>query len=877
MQHLINSDWNVISSALNKRSGADISSSPATGDGWLKVDIPCTALGALVRYGIYPDPRKGLNLFAIPDASISFNRQHGLRDRSYLPGGRPPWMDPYWFVNTFELAALEPDQRALLGFNCINYRAEVWLNGKQIAGPDTMCGMFQRFTFDVTHAVRRGENTLAVAVHCVDHPGLPNVTLEPFGEHRSFYWQDILNDVTEVMTVGYDCFPHVPDRNMGILQDVTVTVTGPVRIAHPFVRSRLPEGANGPAHLSVSTELINQTDNAVNGNLRACIRETGGTVTAPVALNPGEIRDVSFHAPESPELIVKDPDLWWPRKYGDQPLYNLKLEFETDNVLSDTRDVSFGIRTIEKELHQRGEFHGLRFILNGEKITLRGGYIQPELMLEWDAARMDAEVRLLAEANQDFVCFEDIPNPPRAFMDACDRHGVMMWIDFFCCSWSDVNRLQPTDQDVLEACTIDLIKRYRNHPCLTLYMCMNEGFPHKDIYTMWRRYINELDGTRLFIPSGYFPDDPSDPAEGEVMAQAPGYMKPREAPEWIARDLPTGVNDWAPKTYKWLQPAEYYRWVREYGNWMFMLEGASASVPRIESLREFLPNLDNELIGDRIPLNPTWAHHGANQYFQPFDEALRRRHGRVRDAADYCRKADLVSVEQHRAMYEAVNHRLWEITSGFGYWKMNACWPSVQWQFYDYYLRPTASYYAVKRACSPIHIQLSYLDRTVSVINASLHALKNCRAEVTAYSRDMKELFRKEHRVSMPANTYKDLLTVPEPDDTGPVWFVALKLSDESGNHLSGDVYWLLRPGLTDDRDCFDSLNRIPQPSLKTQAVSADNGITVQVQNTGDSIALLACFQLMDPSTGREVIPSFWSDNFISLLPGEERQLSVEH
>jgi exo-1,4-beta-D-glucosaminidase len=866
--------WQIRSAFLVRDDGAAVSSDSFEAEGWLDADVPCTALGALVEDGVYPDPRIGLNLFEIPDASDAFNEAHGLCEKTYLPEGRNPWRDPYWFRTTFELDPWRAGEHVWLQFDCLNYRADIWLNGCRIADREAVCGMFLRFRFDVTDAARPGRNDLAVCVYGVDHPGEPGVALEPFCPHRRFQ-KDILKDVTEVMSVGYDCFPPVPDRNLGLIQDVRVWTTGPVTVAHPFVRSALPEGKDGPAHLTVSCEMANLSGERQEAVLACSVPEAGIAFERAVALDPGERREIRLTASDVPSLIIDAPRLWWPRKYGPQNLYTLVLEARLGGAVSDAETAPFGIRTVERELHRRGGFYGLRFILNGEKLTLRGGYIQPECLFDWDAERMETEIRYLLAANLDFVCFEDIPNPPAEFMEVCDRLGMMVWLDYFGCYWSKYEERLPLDLELLERCTIDITRRYRNHPSLTLYMCMNEGHPHEDIYRMWRRHVRDLDGTRLVIPTGSFMDWPDSPADREPFKTAEPFHEPRPVPDWIRPDTPVGINDWYPKTYGWLPPAEYYRWVREYGNWMFMLESASASVPEPETLSRFIPDLDEHNDGPLAPLSPTWAHHGANQYFEPADTALRRRFGPIRGVRDYCAKANLNSIEQNRALFEAVNHRLWEITSGFGYWKLNAGWPSIQWQFYDYYLRPTASYYYVRKACAPIHVQFSPLDGAVTLVNAGLTPLSGCRVSASAYGFDMKERERIDGEAETAANTYRDLFTVSEPIDPGPVWFVALSLTGPGGEPLSSDVYWMPQGGLETDEDCYRPLEELPSVPLDAGAEVVEEGeetvIQARVRNPSETIALATRLRVLRSDTNEEILPVFWEDNYFSLAPGEER------
>ncbi|MCX7049446.1 MAG: hypothetical protein NTX50_28670, partial [Candidatus Sumerlaeota bacterium] len=298
-------NWLVQSSVLAQEDGARISTPGYAPKQWLKAAMPASALSVLVKNGVYPDPRNGLDCYRIPDSSDEFNRKHDLAKFSYLPDKRNPWRDPYWYRTEFALPAVEPGRRLWLNFNCINYRADVWFNGARIADKDTMAGMFQRFRFDITAHARSGLNALAIRIHPVDHPGEPDKQTVVFGPHRGEH-KEIERDVTMIESVGYDCMMTVPDRNMGILQEVFLDWTGPVDIRHPFVVTELPLPDTSRATLAVSAELFNAGTSPVRGVLRGRIAGTDVRFEQPVELAPNETRLVRV----DPKLVMENPRLW---------------------------------------------------------------------------------------------------------------------------------------------------------------------------------------------------------------------------------------------------------------------------------------------------------------------------------------------------------------------------------------------------------------------------------------------------------------------------------------------------------------------------------------------------------------------------------------
>ena len=849
---LLKDGWLLKSSAEVPEDGDVVSTARFAPQKWYPTAVPSTVLSALVKNGVYPDMRVGLNNFLIPDASDEFNAKHDLARHSYLPDKRNPWKDPYWYRTEFELPEAARGKRLRLHFSGINYRADVWLNGRRVADRQTMAGMYQRFTLDVTEQAKPARNCLAAKVYPVDHPGLPETQFKVFGPERRYQGKEIMKDVTMVTAIGYDCMPTVRDRNMGLWQEVFLDWTGPVDLRDPLVVTRLPLPQTSPATLAVSAELVNTSPAPVKGVLRGTVVEAGLSFAQPVELAAGETRRVSF----SPEPVIPNPRLWWPAGYGPQNLYRLALGFEADGQVSDREEVAFGVRQIGTELHESGGWHGLRLLINGQRIFCRGGYIQPEILFDWDARRMEAEVRYFTQANLNLVYFEDIASPPDAFLDACDRYGLLLGNCFYNCYWVTPGSGHPADVDLLSRCTVDIVKRYRNHPSLWLYMAMNEGDTREDVYETWRRHVLALDGTRHFIPSGTFPDSRKD------------------APAWIAKDMPVGMTD-AGASYTWQEPAWYYERVRESRNWMFMIESGSASLPPIDSLRRFIPDLGTSSDGAPFPLSKTWAEHGANHYYQRYDEALRRMHGPPTSVADYCLKGHLVTAEQHRAMFEAVQHRMWDVTSGFTQWKINACWPSVQWQIFDWYLRPMVSYYAIKRACEPLHVQLSPLDGVVTVVNHRLEPQAGLQARARLYDFGMKLRWEKTARLDLPADAYRDAFAVVKPSDLTPVYFVKLELADAAGRTVSDNFYWLSTHSPADYTPLADLPLVDVQASCEFQPRGEERIARVRLKNPTAHLAFFIHLAITKGRYGDEILPVLWDDNYLSLLPGETKEITV--
>lgn len=852
---LLAADWQLQSSVLAPEDGAAISAPAYQPKGWYDVSVPTTVLSALTKHGVYPDVRFALNAYRVPDASDEFNAKHDLAGFSHLPDKRNPWSDPWWFRKNFTLPAQPEGQRVWLHFDSINYRAEVWLNGNKIADREQMVSMNQRFTFDVSRRAVAGPNILAARIWRVDHVGSPGPQLAPLENNRSEdHGSDGPKDFAVQLASGYDCFPPIPDRYLGILQDVWVEFSGPVTLRDPFVVTELPLPHTDSTRLKISATLVNAGEQPVSGVLKGSIAGEKLTFEMPVTLRAGESKPVAF----DPAPVMQNPKLWWPNGYGAQPLYELNLRFITGTGVSHAQTLRFGVRQITCEMHELNGHFGRRIQINGQKIFARGGYIQPEALMEWTPERIDTEIRYYAGANLNLIYFEDIANPPDWFFDACDRYGVMIGQCFYGCSWMQSGSKYPGDVPLVIQCSRDIIKRYRNHPSLVMYMASNEGRTREQVYRPWRASVIELDGSRFIIPSNQMPTGVADKVE-----------------PWFRDDMPTGMTDDGARSYGWEDPAVYYHWVRNEPTWMFKTENGSASLPPMSSLAKFIPKLGEVSPGPMFPLDATWAHHGANQYYQPYDEAVRRIYGEPQTAADYVWQGHLATADQHRGMFEAANHRMWDITSGFTQWKINSAWPDVQWQIFDWFLKPMVSYYFSKRANELVHIQFGMHEPMVTVINNSLEPRSGLKVRARVLDPAMRVLFDKQVNAEVQANSYHDIFELPKLEDLPPVYFVRLDLSDAVGKRVSDNLYWLpARRG-----ESRQSLHSLPPVRLVASCKVENQGVgkraRVKISNPTDRLALFVQLALTQGRGGAEILPVLWEDNYFSLMPGETREVTA--
>lgn len=850
---------------------------------WYQATVPTSVLGALVKAGVYPDPHFDLNDLKIPDASDNLNKRLGLSKYSYIKGVANPFKDPYWFRTKFLVPAHQKGRRTWLNFDGINYRADVWVNGKQVADHKNMAGMFLRFKYDITPFVVVGkENAVAVKIYQVDNVGTPSpgYLFQPFGQARG-QGQEIFRDVTLKFMAGWDCSPVVRDRNMGIYQNVYLTYTDDVKIEHPYIVTdlQLPDTTN--AYLTVSAELRNAGTAVCRGVLRGTIdlekeidfctykKQMPGTMPTvvferAVEIPAGQTITVAFTPKDYAQLHIRNPHLWWPNGYGMQYLHKLKLTFEMNGKVSDEQTTTFGIRKITSTLKERDGEHGRIFWVNGKRIFSRGGFIQPDMLLDMNRKRMYDEARLLALAGVNMIANEDMPSPPEEVMETYDKYGLLMWEVFFQC-WTSYPGTEtfknPIDTKLALRNMYDVVKRYRNHPSLVLWCMQIETIIREELYVPLREYIRQNDPTRPVIATS---------SHGWDVDKETPYIKP---------DLPTGMTDENAPDYTWYPHPYYYNKVLEVKDQMFRNEMGVPAVSTLASMKKYIYRLGKGEKTAYYPLDSVWAYHDAwdsiccppeSYAYKPYDEAIRREFGQPQSAEDYIRWAQYVNAGSYRAMYEAANHRMWDITTGVMLWKLNATWPQVLWQIYDWFLNPNAGYFYAKKALEPLHIQMNEHNRMIAVINTMHRSHEELTADVRLYDFNMNIVWQQQQPLSIGEDCYKELFTLPQPKEITPVYYARLLLKEGNGKVVSENFYWLSADGKND----FRAITQMPKVDLQLTSTTTtkDNDIVmrIKVKNSTNRLAFMHRLMITKGDSEDEVLPTFWTDNFLTIFPGEE-------
>jgi hypothetical protein len=733
-----------------------------------------------------------------------------------------------------------------------------------------MAGMFAQYSLDVSRYIKAGEkNVLAVKIYPLDYPGLPSTEqLKALGD---FYPNggptgDIGKNVTMLCSVGWDWVPPVRDRNIGIWLPVYLRTSGGVTIGNTKITTELAgEQDTAMAKLSLSLMLFNHTSSNEMGRLTVRIspenfRGRSLQFTKNVAIGGDANNLVELNSGNTKELAVSKPGIWWPNGYGKPNLYRISLQYTGQSGVSDDTTFVFGIRTVSSKAVDVNGSWRRDFYVNGRRVHLTGGAWVPDFMLNRDSLRYDYEMHLCRNSNINLVrIWGGGVTPCDEFFEAADRYGLLVWSDFWITGDTQGEFKGspdwPFESEVFKKNVVSTILRIRNHPSLLLWTGGNEGHARRELYDFMRNSVISLDGTRPFIPS------------------SSGFAKlPEGWPASWPDNLPGGVYSGGP--YTWQDPVRTYNRAIAGKDWVFKDETGLPSMQPYNILPQIVP----DMVWDKalpFPLNNTWGYHDActgNGRWDQYYREMIRRYGEPESMERFCDKMQLMNATGYQGIFEAAGHKLNDI-GGVMLWKLNAAFPSVVWQVYDWFLMPNSGYYFMQNACEPVHIQLNLINNKVTVLNRTYKLVSDLTAQVNVFSLDSKPLFSESVNVNLGPTDVRetsDLEKILKED--GGIKFVVLNLKNKSGEVISNNVYWI-----SPDGD-YKSMNEMAVTNIHVSAiregkVRTDRVWNFNITNSTEKIAFFIRPQIM--SAGKEILPSFWSGSYFTLAPGESKEVTV--
>ena len=842
---ILHEGWTIQSSAKVTAAGEAISTPAFSTVDWIPAEVPTTVAAAQVKQGLLPDPFFGMNLRKLP--GMNYPIGGFFSNMPMQPDS--PYAVAWWYRKEFSLPPDYAAKTVWLNFRGINYRANVFLNGKKIADSRDVAGAWRTYEFNVTGAVTPGTNVLALQV-----------------------WAPT-EDSLAITFVDWNPLP--PDKDMGVFREVYLTASGPVAVRHPAVISKVDSPANDAAHLTVTALVKNASDRPVTGTLQGRIGNI--EFSQPVDLAANESKNVTFSPDQYPQLNLTKPRLWWPAQMGSPDLYDLDLTFEIDSTASDWSRTKFGIREITSEVIENAPNRLKRlFKINGKNILIRGGGWTPDMMLRQDAQRMADEFRYVKDMGLNTVRLEGKLESD-AFFETADQQGILVMAGWCCCDfWERWEKWKEEQGEVAKASLRDQIYRLRSHPSLLTWLNGSDNPPPPEVEEMYLQVEKDLLWSNPILSSATAKPTTVTGESGVKMTGPYDYVAPsfwmtdshRPAAEQLCSEGGCG------------------------GAYGFNTETSMGpAVPTIESVRRMVPK-------DHLwPLDEYWNFHAGGGDFksiQTFADALNARYGKAASAEDFTFKSQLMTYEGVRAMYEAYSRNKY-ISTGVIQWMLNNAWPSMIWHLYDYYLQPGGGYFGAKKALQKLNPIYGYDDRSIWLVSSQYADVKELKLTARVFNLDATEKFSQEIRVdSAAADSTTRLLQLPQIEGLSPVYFLDLRVMDSAGALVSSNFYWLTTNTETLDwaksswhntptqsYADYTSLAQLPKVRLtvssRTEREGEQSVTRINLQNPTKSIAFFVRLKVNNSKGGEEILPVLWEDNYISLLPGEKREIAATY
>lgn len=819
--------WAIQSSAKVSGAAEQIAATGYDAAGWYPTSVPATVFSTLVANQVYPDPDYGMNLRQAAGVSYKIGANFSHEE---IPEDSP-YAVPWWYRTEFTLPASFRGKTVWLDFRGINYRAAIWLNGHQIASEDEAQGTFRRFEFNVTSSVRAGKNTLAVLVYA------PRVR--------------------DLAITFVDWNPMPPDKDMGLWGKVFLRASGPVAVRSPWVETRLDLPSRARAHLTVRATLINGTNQEQDGVLRGSV--AGRAFAQKVALAAGETREIEVSG-----LTLAHPRLWWPYQMGTPALVPLQVTFVQNGRISDRASKQVGLDQITATKTAGG---AEQFWVNGRKVFIRGGGWTPDMMLRDGPARWALDFAYVRNLHLNAVRLEG-KLMDDAFFDLADREGILVMAGWCCCDhWEEWPKWKDDEGVIADASLASQAERLRGHASVLVWLNGSDNPPPAEVEQSYLDVLAKAHWPKPILSSASAKPTSVTGESGVKMTGPYDYVPPVY---WLAEPQLGGARGFNTET------------------------SPGAAIPPIESLRRFIP-ADHLWTGSgpgQGADDPYWSFHAGSGNFlnlHRYETALTARYGAADTLRDFDWKSQAMAYEGERAMFEAFGRRQGEAT-GVIQWMLNNGWPSLIWHLYDYYLTPAGGYFGAQRANEPLHVQYSDYDREVSLVDHALQAASGLTVQARVFSLEGKQLYQRRVRGQRVAGqSSQDVLTLPQ---FPQLVFLELRLLTANGGEASRNVYWLSdKPDVLDVKAAtwfyapesssadFTGLSSLPRAAVLTQTTFThagnDGTARVRVRNPTKQVAFLVRMRVMRGNSGDAVLPVWWNDNYVTLMPGESRTLTA--
>jgi exo-1,4-beta-D-glucosaminidase len=819
---ILHNDWRMQSSVTDHTKGNQISTTNFSANNWYPITVPSTVIAGLLANHVYNfDPLYAKNLEKLKDEKLDHT---------------------WWFRKEFSLPSSEKNKNVVLKLHGINYKANVWFNGKLIADSAQVKGPFRMFDLDVTKTINyNGKNVLAIEI------------LRPFNPNK----QD--GD----LAIDYaDWIHYPPDYNSGIVNNVEIKTYNKVGVNYPEVTTHFDLPSLNIAHLNVYAVVTNYTNEQQDAIVKGQINNDI-SFEQKIHLQPNEKKQISFSSNDYNQLNINNPKIWWPWQYGEQNLSRLEISCNIENTTSNSIAENFGIREITSTLINKAS---REFLVNGKPIMLRGGAWSPDIFQRHSAQRQEQELTLVRDMNMNLVRsegkFED-----DNFYDICDKKGLLVMTGWMCCgAWQYPENWDDAERKVAMSSDSSMMYWLRNKACIMVWL-NGSDMPPRDT-SVERDYLNIED--QLNWPNPTL--STADASKSKVSGFSGVKMN--------------GPYDWVPPSY-WENDTTKYG-----GPWSFATEiSPGPAIPPYESLIKFLPK-------DSISnTNSDWLYHCGTMQFgntNIFDSALYNRYGKPSDIHEYLAKAQMQNYEGNRAMMEAYGLHKYNTATGVVQWMLANAWPSLIWHTYDYYLYPAGTYFGMKKSMEPLHVMYSYKDNAINIVNTLLQKFDGLTAKADIYNLDGTNKYSNTITTRVNEDGIQNCFALPQIDGLSATYFLRLELKDADQQTKSINWYWLSKKSdelnwkkskwfytpqseFTD----FTALKSMLPTSINVTSSNnkkqTETSHTITITNTGKAVAFFVHVRTLKQKNGDDILPVIFSDNYISLAPGESRTIECTY
>lgn len=891
-QKLTGGNWKVQRASEVAVDGAALSQSGYNDDSWLPASVPDTILVSYLKAGAIPDPNYD-------------DWQNQVSDSFFTAD--------FWYRDSFTIPLDKKEQEVFLNFDAVNWKADVYFNGYYLPNEQqdrqrSIEGAFIRGKFNITPYVNYGaENYLAVYIYKNDTPEFGHLVEGPDGLQFSNTsesgkkimvssqglaegpWNNGgrlgLDSPTFHSAIGWDWVPTIRGRDIGIYNEVFLSYSGGVELEDPWIETHLNmtetsadkaaqniertyDLDDSRADLTFRTELHNSRNDAATAMVSGVITPGGISFSKTVTLQAGETQTI-----EIPGIVLPDPKLWWPNTYGEQFLYTADVKVEVNETVTDTKNFSFGVREFTCPIDD----NLLTFYCNGTRIVVKGGNWGIDDALKLNRAEdYDNKARLTAEENLLMIRNWIGQTNNEAFYHACDKYGLLVWDDFWLANPADGP--DPQDEKMFVENAIDKVKHNRHHASLAIYCGRNESNPPESLDTKLKELTETYDGTRIYIPNsaakpvgggnGYSLGDPKKYFNDVPHVTLRSEMGIPNVPEYESIQKFLSEENWWPISEAWA-----------LHDFTFYMNGpANTYIAAIKSYKDF----DFEAVSNPGQI---WGQNPAltaedNPEFLDYKHRIYKMVndlGKELTFKDFSRIAQMLNYEHHKALFEGITVKR---SSGTLIWMSQPSFPSFMWQTYDYFLATNGGYFGVKAANQPTHAVFDPRSDEIVLSNATRKTYTSVTTTFKLYDFNGKKVSTVPYTTDLLRPDAYGLVLGKADFSVSPtdVVFMQLTVQDASGTILGENFYWHNWKDYGNYRtlDSLASVDLTASVSAKETLAGGNDQYQITITNHASAPALHTRLRTVSSATGEDVLPTFYGDNYISLMPGDTKMLTVE-